>query len=59
MLLYIDICKDTIIIILFPSHVHPRKDCREVEIKGAFPGADVVRGVDWNHEDKDGKQFRV
>lgn len=42
---------------LFLSRVQPRKDCREVQIKGAFPGADVVRGVDWNHEDKDGKQF--
>jgi hypothetical protein len=37
--------------------VQPRKDCIDVEIKGAFPGADVVRGVDWNHEDKDGKQI--
>ena len=46
-------------LILFPSRVRPRKDCREVEIKGAFPGVDVVRGVDWNHEDKDGKRFRV
>ena len=33
----------------------PRKDDREVEVMGAFPGADVVRGKDWNLEDKDGK----
>ena len=45
--------------LLFLSRVQPRKDCREVEIKGAFPGADVVRGVDWNHENKDGKLFRI
>ena len=36
-----------------------RKDSTEIEIKGAFPGADVMRGVDWNHEDKDGKQIKV
>ena len=36
-----------------------RKDTTEIEIKGAFPGADVMRGVDWNHEDKDGKQIKV
>lgn len=42
---------------LFLSRVQPRKDCREVQMKGAFPGADVVRGVDWNHKDEDGKQF--
>ena len=41
------------------SRMQPRKDCREVEIKGAFPGADVVRGVNWNHEDKDGNPFGV
>ena len=28
-----------------------------MEIKGAFPGADVMRGINWNHEDKDGKQI--
>ena len=37
------------------SRMRPRKDCREVGIKGAFPGADVVRGKDWNLEDKDGE----
>lgn len=39
--------------------MQPRKDSTEVEIKGVFPGADVMRGVDWNHEDKDGKQIKV
>jgi hypothetical protein len=39
--------------------VQPRRDSIDVEIKGAFPGADVVRGVDWSHEDKDGKHIRV
>ena len=37
--------------------MQPRKNSREVVIQGAFPGADVVRGTDWNHEDKDGKDF--
>ena len=37
------------------SRMRPRKDHREVGIKGAFPGADVVRGKDWNLEDKDGE----
>lgn len=41
------------------SRVQARKDSIEVEIKGAFPGADVMRGVDWNHEDEDGKQIKV
>lgn len=26
----------------------------QVEIQGAYPGADVIRGKDWNLEDKDG-----
>ena len=39
--------------------MQPRKDCRKVEIKGAFPGADVVRGKDWNLEDKDGNGFSL
>ena len=33
----------------------PRKDSREMEVMGAFPGADVVRGKDWSLGDKDGK----
>ena len=33
----------------------PRKESKEAEVMGAFPGADVVRGKDWNLEDKDGK----
>ena len=37
--------------------MQPRKDHGQVEIKGSFPGADVVRGVDWGHEDKDGKRL--
>ena len=37
--------------------MQPRRGCREVEVKGAFPGADVVRGKDWNLEDQDGKEY--
>lgn len=36
------------------SRMPPRRDCTQVEIQGAYPGADVVRGKDWNLEDKDG-----
>ena len=46
------------IVLVCSSRMKQRKDCREVEMVGAFPGADVVRGKDWNLEDKDGTLFR-
>ena len=45
---------DHVIFALY-SRMNPRKDSREVEVMGAFPGADVVRGKDWSLGDKDGK----
>ncbi|UYV76922.1 MIB1 [Cordylochernes scorpioides] len=34
--------------------VEPRRKSKKVAIRGIFPGARVVRGVDWQWEDQDG-----
>ncbi|XP_055906296.1 E3 ubiquitin-protein ligase mind-bomb isoform X1 [Eupeodes corollae] len=34
--------------------LEPRRKCKKVAMRGIFPGARVVRGVDWQWEDQDG-----
>ena len=51
--------------LLYYTHVHTlanyrvsvpvRKRSKKVSARGIFPGASVVRGVDWQWEDQDGK----
>ena len=36
--------------------VSPRVDARQVEAKGMFPGAEVVRGNNWKFGDQDGER---
>ena len=38
--------------------VSPRVDARQVEAKGIFPGAEVVRGKNWKFGDQDGERER-
>ncbi|KAG8187082.1 hypothetical protein JTE90_016178 [Oedothorax gibbosus] len=38
--------------------VDPRRKTKKVAIRGIFPGARVVRGVDWQWEDQDGGNGR-
>jgi E3 ubiquitin-protein ligase mind-bomb len=33
--------------------VEPRKKTKKIAVRGLFPGARVVRGVDWQWEDQD------
>ena len=35
--------------------VSPRVDARQVEAKGIFSGAEVVRGHNWKYGDQDGE----
>ncbi len=34
--------------------MEPRRKSKKIAIRGLFPGARVVRGVDWQWEDQDG-----
>ena len=36
-----------------------RRKSKKITARGIFPGARVVRGVDWQWEDQDGKKFCV
>ena len=36
-----------------------RRKSKKITARGIFPGARVVRGVDWQWEDQDGKKFYV
>ncbi|CAH1773055.1 unnamed protein product [Owenia fusiformis] len=38
--------------------VEPRRKSKKITIRGIFPGARVVRGVDWQWEDQDGGNGR-
>lgn len=44
--------------ILAPGHerilMEPRRKSKKITVRGIFPGARVVRGVDWQWEDQDG-----
>ena len=44
--------------ILAPGHervmMERRRKCKKIAVRGIFPGARVVRGVDWQWEDQDG-----
>ena len=35
--------------------MEPRRKTKKLTFKGIFPGSRVVRGVDWQWEDQDGK----
>ena len=35
--------------------VEPRRKSKKISARGLFPGARVVRGVDWQWEGQDGK----
>lgn len=36
----------------------PRRKCKKITVRGIFPGARVVRGIDWQWEDQDGGNSR-
>ena len=38
--------------------VEPRRKSKKITARGIFPGARVVRGVDWQWEDQDGGNGR-
>jgi len=38
--------------------VEPRRKSKKITSRGIFPGARVVRGVDWQWEDQDGGNGR-
>lgn len=38
--------------------VEPRRKSKKIAVRGLFPGARVVRGVDWQWEDQDGGNGR-
>lgn len=39
-------------------YLEPRRKTKKIAIRGIFPGARVVRGVDWQWEDQDGGNGR-
>ena len=39
----------------FRYYITPRAGARRVKAKGIYPRATVVRGMDWDYGDKDGK----
>ncbi|XP_050309811.1 E3 ubiquitin-protein ligase MIB1 [Anthonomus grandis grandis] len=39
-------------------YLEPRRKTKKIAVKGLFPGARVVRGVDWQWEDQDGGNGR-
>ena len=38
--------------------MEPRRKSKKITVRGIFPGARVVRGVDWQWEDQDGGNGR-
>ena len=38
--------------------VEPRRKSKKIHARGIYPGARVVRGVDWQWEDQDGGNGR-
>lgn len=38
--------------------LEPRRKSKKIPIRGIFPGARVIRGVDWQWEDQDGGNGR-
>ena len=38
--------------------MEPRRKSKKIPIRGIFPGARVIRGVDWQWEDQDGGNGR-
>ena len=38
--------------------LEPRRKAKKIPVRGIFPGARVIRGVDWQWEDQDGGNGR-
>ena len=38
--------------------IEPRRKSKKITVRGIFPGARVIRGVDWQWEDQDGGNGR-
>ena len=38
--------------------LEPRRKSKKIPVRGIFPGARVIRGVDWQWEDQDGGNGR-
>lgn len=39
--------------------IEARRKSKKITARGIFPGARVVRGVDWQWEDQDGKEIVI
>lgn len=46
------------VIFFFRILIEPRRKSKKITARGIFPGARVVRGVDWQWEDQDGGNGR-
>ena len=46
------------IISYFRVAIEPRRKSKKITVRGIFPGARVIRGVDWQWEDQDGGNGR-
>ena len=42
----------------FRVAIEPRRKSKKITVRGIFPGARVIRGVDWQWEDQDGGNGR-
>jgi len=45
------------LLVLSRALVEARRKSKKITARGIFPGARVVRGVDWQWEDQDGKKI--
>lgn len=63
-LLFINVSFASLVIIFFFFAFYcrvltdPRRKSKKIAVRGIFPGARVVRGVDWQWEDQDGGNGR-
>jgi len=45
--------------LFFRVSVEPRRKSKKITARGMFPGARVIRGVDWHWETQDGKFINI
>ena len=45
-----------LLLVLSRALVEARRKSKKITARGIFPGARVVRGVDWQWEDQDGRK---
>lgn len=47
-----------IFLVIFRTLLEPRRKAKKITVRGIFPGARVIRGIDWQWDDQDGGNGR-